>query len=72
MVLTGSLTFSIHGSLKKTVFFKSSFSQFLSEEIIGNDKLQENVVYIELKSIKSNSVFDWFGEREHVISCMHT
>ena len=41
----------------------------MSEEIVGCDELQENLVYIELDNFQSNFVFDWFKERERAIGC---
>ena len=40
-------TNSFNFDFEKTVFFKNVFGQLLSEEIVGNDELQENVVYTE-------------------------
>ena len=42
---------------KKTILKKNSFGQLLSEEIVGNDKLQEKVLYIGLENNKSNKFF---------------
>ena len=54
MVLMEPLTLSI------VVVFKKTFGQLLLEEIVGYDELQEKIVYIRLKKIKSNGVSDWF------------
>ena len=72
MVLTETLTSSILIVFKRIVFFWNSFGRLSSEEIVGTDKLQENVVYRELENIKDNGVFDWFREREHAIGCLLT
>ena len=44
----------------------------MSINIVGNDKLQEKMVYIKSENMKSNSVSDWFREKGHVISCALT
>ena len=44
----------------KEMLFYNSFGQFGSEEMVGDGKLQENVVCIKLDNIKSNGVSDWF------------
>ena len=42
------------------MLFYNSFGQFGSEEMVGDEKLQGNVVYIKLDNIKSNGVSGWF------------
>ena len=44
----------------------------MSEEIVGNDELQESVVYIGWENIKSNAVSDWFREKKYAIGCALT
>ena len=40
--------------------------------MVGNNKLQENVVYIRVENIEINGTSDWFRKREHIIGCMLT
>ena len=51
------------GSLLKDCFFSNSFGQLLSEEIVGNDKLQKNVLYIGLKDIETNGISYWLSNK---------
>ena len=37
----------------KRLFLMNSFGELLSEEIVANEKLQENVVYMGLENIES-------------------
>ena len=48
----GTINFFNFGSLYKDFFLFGSFGQLLSEEIVGNDELQENVIYMKLENIE--------------------
>ena len=48
--MTEPLTLSIIGSLK------NSFGQLCQKKLLANDKLQKNMVYIELKDSKNDSI----------------
>ena len=57
MILTESLTLSSYCSFfLKRLFLYNSFGQSLSQEVVGNDELQENMVYIGCS--KSNSALN--------------
>ena len=49
------------------MLFYNSFGQFGSEEMVGDEKLQENVVYIKLDNIKSNGISDWFKKNMRLV-----
>ena len=68
MVLTEPLILSILVVIKKLFFF-NFFVQLLEEEIVGNNELLENVVYIGSKSIKNNGASDWL-EKKSTICCV--
>ena len=52
---------------KKTVIVRIFFDQLISEEIVGNDKLQENLVYKVLQNIKSNRISDLFKKESKLL-----
>ena len=67
--IDGTINSLNFGSVKK-LFSLEFFWPTSSEEIIGNDELQENVIYIGLENIKSNGTSDWFRqERTLLVAC---
>ena len=58
MVLTVPKAVKILIVFKKIVFL-NSVGQLSLKQIVGNNKLQENMVHMALKSMESYGVYDW-------------